>query len=319
MKVRLIFILLLIFISPVVFIASLCIGPTKIELDKVFSALLGNSEEKYEAIVVGVRLPRIIAVYLVGVALSTAGTMTQAVFRNPLGDPYILGISSGASLGAVLSFIYYPRLTPVFAFIFAIIVTFVVYNLASIVGGSPNSIVLAGIAIGMLINAIVLYLLLYIKELHGVYAWLHGSFSSIKWTDVYVLLPIIPISFISILTYKWLNMLLLSDDEALSLGLDVKSARMIIIFIAALLTATSVAVAGLISFVGLVVPHISRLIVGGNHKYLLPSAMLFGGIFLLVADNIARCGWIEIPIGIVTAILGSPLFIYLLVRRHASS
>ncbi len=310
------YILLLLLLSPIAIFLSLCIGPAHIDFFTVISTLLGGGSGVERTIILDIRLPRILTVYIAGFSLATAGTMAQAVFKNPLGDPYLLGISSGASLGAVVSFLICPSLTPVLAFIFAIGVTFFVYSLSKLAGGTPYTLILAGIAVGMFVNAIVLYLIMLLKELHGIYFWLNGTFSTVAWTDFYTVLPLIVISSLTIFIYKWLNMFLLSDAEAMSLGLNIKKAREIVIVLIALLTATTVSVAGIIGFVGLVVPHISRLIVGANHKYLLPSSMLFGGIFLLIADTIARLGSAEIPVGVITAMMGAPLFAYLLVRSR---
>jgi len=315
-NVRIVFILSLLFLIPISIFFALTLGPADISFSLVMETLLGGGTNLSRVIIFDIRLPRVLAALAGGIALATAGTMAQAVFKNPLGDPYLLGISSGASLGAVIAFLFHPSLVPILAFIFAILIAFLVYFLGTAAGGTPTTLILSGIAVGMFINAIVWYLILSLPYLHGVYAWFLGSFSTVMWDQTYLLFITIPISLVSLFLYKRFNLLMLSDDEAMSLGLDVKINRAITIMLISFLTAMVVSIAGIIGFVGLVVPHICRLVVGSNHKYLLPTSLLFGGIFLLMADSLARMGTAEIPVGIVTAIMGAPLFAYLLVRSH---
>ena len=310
------FFLFLLLLSPLTIFFALAIGPANIPFATVISTLFGGGDKLSRVIVLELRLPRVLTAFVAGFALGTAGTMAQAVFKNPLGDPYLLGISSGASLGAVLGFMINFHLVPLFAFIFAIIVSILVYSIGMAAGGKPATLILSGIAVGMLINSIVWYMILSLPNLHGIYSWFLGSFSTVMWPQFYIILPSLFVSVGMLFIYKWLNLLMLRDEEAMSLGLNVNMARTIVIIFIALITAVVVAVGGLIGFVGLVVPHICRLVVGANHRYLLPSSMLFGGIFLLIADTIARAGSTEIPVGIITALMGSPLFIYLLVRSH---
>ena len=315
-NLRIIFIISLLIFSPISILLALAIGPANISIYDIFQILIGGGSGVDRVIVLDIRLPRILVSFMAGSSLAVAGAMAQAVFKNPLGDPYLLGISSGASLGAVVGMILNPHYIPIFAFLFAIAITFLVYSIGLSAGGKPTSLILSGIAVGMLINSIVWYLILFLPELHGIYAWFLGSFSTTMWIHFYILLPVFFIAILSPLFYKWLNLLMLRDEEAMSLGLNVRSSRTIIIILISLLTATVVSIAGLIGFVGLVVPHICRLVVGANHKYLMPSSLLFGGIFLLLSDTLARAGSTEIPVGIITAMMGSPLFIYLLVRVH---
>ncbi len=316
---RFLFFISLIIFTPLIFLISLSLGPSNYGFSTVIAVLLSNGTPIGTTIIMEIRLPRIIASYIVGSSLGIAGASSQALFKNPLGDPYLLGISSGAAFGAVLGFMFFPKLIPLLAFIFSFITVLIVYIIAKNVDSSPKSLILAGVAIGFLLTAISQYFILYIPHLHAIYAWLLGSFSTVGWKSVYLLIPALAISILTFPLYKWLNLLLLSDEESHSLGLDVGVARTVIILIITILTSLSVAVAGIIGFVGLVVPHISRLLVGANHKYLLPSSLLFGGIFLMIADTIARIGSMEIPVGIITAIMGSPLFIYLLVRSRVKN
>ncbi len=309
-------ILLLLILSPISIFLALTVGPANIPLSLVIKTLLGNGTDLSNTIILDIRLPRVLAAFMAGAILAIAGSMSQSVFRNPLGDPYLLGISSGASLGAVLGFLIDPSLIPFTAFLMALLVSFLVYSLGMSAGGTPTSLVLAGIAIGMFINAIVWYLILSLPDIHGFYSWFLGSLSTVMWRQTWILIMVFPVTLVGIALYQWFNLLMLRDEEAESLGLNVKVGRSVAILLISILTATVVSIGGLIGFVGLVVPHICRLIVGANHKYLMPSALLFGGIFLLAADTLARAGSVEIPVGIITAIMGAPLFAYLLVRSH---
>ncbi len=317
MRKRRIFISLLLILSPISIFIALTIGPADIPIAMVIRTLFGGGTPLSRAIIIDIRLPRILAAFMGGAMLAVAGVMAQSIFRNPLGDPYLLGISSGASLGAVLGYLWNPSIVPITAFLGALSIAFFVYLLGMSAGGTPTSLILSGIAIGIFINAIVWYLILTLPSIQGFYAWFLGSLSMVMWSQTRILLLVFPLSIAPLLLYRWFNLLMLRDEEAMSLGLDVGVGRGVAIFLISILTATVVSIGGIIGFVGLVVPHICRLVVGANHKYLLPSSLLFGGIFLLVADSIARAGSVEIPVGIVTAIMGAPLFAYLLVRNHA--
>ena len=319
LKRKELFVLALLLLAPLSIFFALSIGPAHLSIGEVIKALFGKGTPLSEAIVVEIRLPRVLAAFIGGSVLAVAGVMAQSVFKNPLGDPYLLGISSGASLGAVIGFLLNPAMIPLAAFLGALAIALLVYALGMSAGGTPTSLILSGIAIGMFVNAVVWYLILSLPEIHGFYAWFLGSFSAVMWNQTKILILLFPVALIPLFIYRWFNLLMLGDDEAISLGLDVKFARGFSILLISLLTATVVSIGGLIGFVGLVVPHICRLVVGANHRHLIPSSILFGGIFLLMADTVARAGATEIPVGIVTAIMGAPLFAYLLVRNHVGN
>ncbi|EMA62720.1 corrinoid ABC transporter permease [Halorubrum lipolyticum DSM 21995] len=297
-------------------------------------------EDVHQRIVVGVRLPRIFMAALVGFALAAAGTVMQGFFRNPMADPSIIGVSSGAAVGAV-AFIVFPvalstTLTlPVvgavdvalshgagvslFAFVGALAAAFGVYAIATRHGRTPvATLLLAGVAIQTFLGAVISYLQLQAGEsLRRIVAWLMGHLSGAAWSDVAVTAVVVPPLFGLLLVYaRDLNVMLLGEEEAQGLGIAVERTKRILLGASALITAAGVAFAGVIGFVGLIVPHMLRLVVGPDHRVLLPTAALAGGSFLVAADTLARAGSTELPVGIVTAAVGAPFFIYLLVTRE---
>ncbi|AZQ14009.1 vitamin B12 ABC transporter permease BtuC [Halorubrum sp. PV6] len=297
-------------------------------------------DDVHQQIVVGVRLPRILMAALVGFALAAAGTVMQGFFRNPMADPSIIGVSSGAAAGAV-AFIVFPvalsaTLTlPVvgavdvglsygagvslFAFVGAVIAAFGVYAIATRHGRTPvATLLLAGVAVQTFLGAVISYLQLQAGEsLRRIVAWLMGHLSGAGWSDVGVTAVVVPPLFVVLLVYaRDLNVLLLGEEEARGLGIAVERTKRILLGAAALITAAGVAFAGVIGFVGLIVPHMVRLVVGPDHRVLLPNAALAGGSFLVAADTVARAGSTELPVGIVTAAVGAPFFVYLLVTRE---
>ncbi|MUW15384.1 vitamin B12 ABC transporter permease BtuC [Halorubrum sp. CBA1125] len=297
-------------------------------------------DDVHQRIVVGVRLPRILLAALVGFALAAAGTVMQGFFRNPMADPSIIGVSSGAAVGAV-AFIVFPTALsatvalPVvgavdvgiphgagislFAFVGALAAAFGVYAIATSHGRTPvATLLLAGVAVQTFLGAVVSYLQLQAGEsLRRVVAWLMGHLSGAGWSDVTATALVVPPLFVLLLVYaRDLNVLLLGEEEARGLGIAVERTKRILLGASALITAAGVAFAGVIGFVGLIVPHMLRLVVGPDHRVLLPTAALAGGAFLVAADTVARSGSAELPVGIVTAAVGAPFFVYLLTKRE---
>jgi len=291
-------------------------------------------------IVVGVRLPRILMAALVGAALASAGTVMQGFFRNPMADPSIIGVSSGAAVGAV-AFIVFPAAlsatvtlpligavdlglsrgagVSLFAFAGALAAAFGVYAIATRHGRTPvATLLLAGVAVQTFLGAVISYLQLQAGEsLRRVVAWLMGHLSGASWSEVAATAVVVPPLFLLLLAYaRDLNVLLLGEEEARGLGVAVERTKRILLGASALITAAGVAFAGVIGFVGLIVPHILRLVVGPDHRVLLPTAALAGGSFLVAADTVARAGSTELPVGIVTAAVGAPFFVYLLMNRE---
>ena len=294
----------------------------------------------HQQIVIGVRLPRILLAALVGFALAAAGTVMQGFFRNPMADPSIIGVSSGAAVGAV-AFIVFPVAlsttvalplvgavdvglsygagVSLFAFVGALIAAFGVYAIATRHGRTPvATLLLAGVAVQTFLGAVISYLQLQAGEsLRRIVAWLMGHLSGASWSDVTVTAAVVPPLFLLLIAYtRDLNVMLLGEEEAQGLGIEVERTKRILLGASALITAAGVAFAGVIGFVGLIVPHMLRLVVGPDHRVLLPTAALAGGSFLVAADTVARSGTAELPVGVVTAAVGAPFFIYLLMNRE---
>lgn len=278
--------------------------------------------DAHQTIVVGHRLPRIVLAAVVGFALAAAGTVMQGFFRNPLADPAIIGVSSGAAVGAVLA-ITAPTLLPLdlraAAVVGGLAAAFLVYAIATEGGRTPiATLLLAGIAIQTFLGAVISYVMLHSGDsLLTVVYWLMGHLHVASWSDVAFALPVTLVLFGVLLVYtRDLNVLLLGEEDAHSLGVSVERTKRILLAVSSAITAVAVAVSGVIGFVGLVVPHMLRLLVGPDHRLLLPTAALGGAIFLVATDTLARTGPAEVPVGIVTAAVGAPFFLYLLKRRR---
>jgi iron complex transport system permease protein len=284
-----------------------------------------------EVILFTLRLPRVVGALLSGLALAAAGTLFQGLLRNPLADPYIIGTSGGASLGAVLGMLATVKVSllgfgvvPVAAFLGALGAVALAYQLARSGGRTPvTTLLLAGLAIGTILSYLVSFLLIANDRLQlnlpRVYAWLLGGVSVSAWSQLAVVGPLMILTTIATLGLgRSLNALALGEEMAARLGIPVERDKRLLILAGALLTATAVTISGLIGFVGLVVPHIMRLLCGPDHRLLLPSAGLAGAAFLVVADLLARVllAPTELPVGILTACLGGPYFLYLLRTRR---
>jgi iron complex transport system permease protein len=279
-------------------------------------------------IVLDVRLPRVVTAALIGAALSAAGVLFQALLRNPLADPYSIGTSGGAALGATVGVILSARLgggwigVPALAFAGAIGTTLLVYSLARVGGKTPIvTLLLAGLSVSVILGYTMSLLLLmsngFQRDLRILYVWLLGGVTTAPWRQVGMTAVIVLVGCACALgRTRRLNALALGDEASAFLGLHIERERGIVTAIGALLTAAAVSAGGLIGFVGLIIPHVGRVLVGPNHHRLLPLSILVGGIFLVLADLVARVALApaEIPLGIVTAFTGGPLFLYLLRR-----
>jgi iron complex transport system permease protein len=281
-------------------------------------------------LILDVRLPRVLLAALVGASLAGAGTLYQALFRNPLADPYILGISSGAGLGAMIALVLTAGATalrfgavPVAAFAGAMLTMLLVVRLANVRGRlDPTSLLLAGVALSYTLAAVTSFVMVLAREqMAAIVYWMMGGFSAATWGYVWMIAPMFLLGVaVPLLSTRELDLMLLGDERAGHLGLSVERFKLVMLAAASLLTAAAVAVAGLIGFVGLMVPHMVRLVLGPDHRRLLPASLLTGAIVLVLADLIARTiiAPIEIPVGIVTAVLGGPFFIWLLVSGERS-
>jgi iron complex transport system permease protein len=285
------------------------------------------SLENLETIILDIRLPRILLAGLVGAALGVAGATYQGLFRNPLADPYLLGVASGAGLGATVAMLIPFTLAwmtfgavPLFAFIGATGAVTVVYLLARVGKTLPaTTLILAGVALGAFLASITSYLMTVSgEELHGIVFWLLGGLSLTKWSEVWVVLPCVLAGFGVILIHaRPLNVMQLDEEQAQQLGINVERVKLILLGAATLITSSAICFTGLIGFVGIIVPHAVRLVWGPDHRFLLPLSTLVGAIFLILTDTLAHTliPPTEVPVGVITAFCGAPFFLYLLRRR----
>jgi iron complex transport system permease protein len=317
-------------------VTATVVGAAGLSIGEAFRALAGLLGHGTDAtggfpewaprLLLDVRLPRIAMAIIVGAALSTAGASFQGIFRNPLAEPYLLGVSAGAGLGATIAIVWKPfgslgvYTLPLFAFVGATLAAFLVYRLATVGDRTtPASLLLSGVAVGSTITAVMSFLMVATeRDLHTVVVWLMGGLTTATWTKVYITLPVVGAGFIyMMLMSRRMNLLLMGEERARELGVDSRRTRRNLMVVAALTTAAAVAFSGLIGFIGLMVPHIMRLLVGPDHRRLLPATAIFGALLLLAADTVARTAIspTEIPVGIITAATGGPFFLYLLRAR----
>jgi iron complex transport system permease protein len=292
------------------------------EISKHIFGSSANLSAAESTIIWQLRLPRVLLALVVGAMLASAGCAYQGTFRNPLADPYLLGVSAGAGLGATIAIFYSSGqikfLLPIAAFIGALAAVFLTYSLgrSAISGRSSTALVLAGVAVASLLTAIQTLLQQQnTDKIREVYAWVLGRLSTSGWNDLLIITPYVAICILVLLRYRRvLDVFAVGDEEAQTMGLPVSRARGAIIVAASLGTAAAVSVTGLIGFVGIIVPHILRLIVGNSYRILLPLSVVYGGIFLVLADIFARTVLApqEISIGVVTALLGAPFFLFVL-------
>ncbi len=289
-------------------------------------------KHNYDTIILQIRLPRIIAGALVGAGLAAAGVMYQGVFRNPMADSYLLGASAGASLGYTLAVIYSGSLAlsvwglglfQAVAFVGAVLTVFLVYFMSRVGNKVPvTTLLLSGIVVNIFILAVqTVFELRSGKALIGIVAWIAGGFTNITWIDIYAVFPFVFVGiFIAYFFTKDLNMLAMGDDTAQHLGVNTERVRQILLLVSSLITAAAVSISGVIGFVGLIIPHMTRLVIGPDHRILLPTSAIVGAIFLILCDSLARVatGASELPVGVITALAGTPFFIYLLRKRKTS-
>lgn len=284
-----------------------------------------NTPEMVESVLFKVRIPRVVAAILVGGALAVSGAAYQGLFKNPMVSPDILGASAGAGFGAAIGILYSFGAVGIQAnaFIFGIAAVMLAYFISSVVSRGKDAIlilVLTGIVVSALFSSFIT-LIKYVADtdakLPEITYWLMGGLSATNINDVKMIILPLLIGMLPLVLLRWrLNVMVFGEEEARSMGIETAQMRLIVITAATLLTAASVAVAGIVGWVGLVIPHLARMIAGPNYKTLVPASFLLGGIFLLIVDNVARCLFtMEIPLGILTSIIGAPFFIYLLMKR----
>ena len=303
---------------------SLANGSVEIPAAQIVADFFGNTtlDETRRQILENIRLPRTIVALLVGVNLSLSGAILQAVMKNPLADPHIIGISSGAGLFGIFAMMIFSDagalVTPA-AFVGAMSAALLIYVLAWKDGIRPIRVILAGVAVSAFLGAGISALLIFAGDkVHGALMWMVGGLSARSWQHVEILLPYsIAGTLATFLSARHLNVLQLGDEVATGLGLRVNLVRTVLTAIAALLAASAVCVVGLLGFVGLIVPHTARLIFGSDYRILLPSAALLGAAVVTISDTVARTIFApaELPVGILMAMLGAPFFLYLLRRE----
>lgn len=322
---------LILFVLPIIaFLFSLPLGRYSIPIDELFTILLAqifpishDLSSTLHTVVFQVRLPRIIAAMLVGAALSTAGAAYQGMFKNPLVSPDILGATAGAGFGAALGIYFSFGVLGIQLSSFAF--SLLAVGLACLVGGRIRhdpmlALILAGILIGTIFSSstsLLKYMADPYEKLPAMTYWLLGSLSSIAPQDIWIVIGPMLLGLVPLYLLRWrLNVLSMGEEEAKALGLESGRIRIIVILCATMATAAAVSISGMIGFVGLVIPHLTRMIVGPDYKALIPASMLVGSAYLLVVDDLARVlSTVEFPLGILTSVIGAPFFIYLILRN----
>lgn len=338
----LLIILSLLFILFSIMIIAISIGQVDIPFYETFMVILqkitgiklsgfDSLNPSYGNIIWLIRMPRVITACLIGMGLALCGTIMQASVQNPLADPYILGVSSGASLGATFSILIGFGALPLIgqvgiafgAFIGALVAAILVLLFANIGGRlTSTKLVLSGTVIDSMFTAfssMIIYFSSNMQGLQSVTFWMMGSVASSTWANIPLLFSIIIISTAFFITQtRNLNVMLLGDEQATTLGIHLPFYRKLYLTIASLITGIMVANCGMIGFVGLIIPHITRAIIGSDHKKLLPISIVFGGIFMVITDLLARSiiPGAEIPVGIITAAVGAPVFLYMLLKKN---
>lgn len=329
-------VLLLVILFLAVFLLSFSLGRYTIPLPMMFS-IIGNSLFGQHAqvsaaavtVMYSVRLPRIIAAALIGGALATAGATYQGLFRNPMVSPDLLGASAGAGFGATMGLMFSFSLlgVSVLAFVVGLCAVALTYGVSVVIGRGSNAVlilVLTGMVVSSLFSAftsIVKYVADPNNKLPAITFWLMGGLSSITMANILMLLPPFLVGIVPLFLLRWrLNVLSFGEEEAQTLGVSTQRLRFLFVFCATLITAASVAISGMIGWVGLIIPHVARLLVGPNYKWLMPTSLLCGAVFLILVDDVARTAFAaEIPLGILTSIIGAPFFIFLLLYGRAKS
>ena len=320
-KFKISFIVLSILILLVTVLVSLKLGSINITFRELIKGIFLGQSDGNIGIIKDLRMPRVIIAILVGANLAIAGVLLQAVIRNPLADPYITGISSGACVVTVFFMVFIPSVTnlrPIFGFFGGLVCCMIIYFMAYKNGLSPIRIVLAGAACNALLGGISSMITVSAGlGSSNIQKWMMGSLATVNWSNVNILLIYSTIGILAaILLSKVCNILALGSKNAKSLGFNSNIYMIIVTAVAVFLASISTAIAGVISFVGLVVPHICRIIIGSDHKYLIPCSGIVGAFLVLFADTVGRMAMRpnEIPVGVVTCIFGAPFFLYLLRR-----
>nr|NQU89188.1 iron ABC transporter permease [Bacteroidota bacterium] len=312
-------------------------GAAEITFQSIIDVMFGRGSELSRQIIWNIRLPRVLSAILAGMALSVAGAAMQSILRNPLGSPFTLGISNAAAFGAAVAVVIFgagtmrssvsdavlinnPYLISMCAFLASLLATLMILLVSKIRGASPETMILTGIMTGSLFMAGTTALQFFADdvEISAIVFWTFGDLGRSGWREFWVMLAVVVPTLLYFMYNRWnYNSLDVGDETAISLGVKVERVRIWGMLIASLSTAIAVSFFGIIAFVGLVVPHIVRSIIGPDERFLIPASALFGGLFLLISDTIARSviSPIVLPVGILTSFIGAPLFLFLLIRR----
>lgn len=303
-------------------VLSVGVGAASIPILQVLQILITPTANMADQIVWNLRLPRALTGAMVGADLAVSGAILQGVMRNPLADPHIIGISSGAGIMGMFVLVVVPSwmylITPV-AFIGAMTAAVLIYILAWKNGIKPVRIILAGVAVSAFLSACISGILIFYSDrVHGALMWMAGGLAARSWDDATMMVPY-TVAGISLALWGsyFLNMLQLGDDMARSLGVNIERTRVCLTAVAALLAASAVSVAGLLGFVGLIVPHMVRLLIGTDYRYIIPGSVLLGAAVVTMSDTVARIVFapIELPVGLIMACMGAPFFLFLLRRE----
>lgn len=321
---KLIFLLLMLALLLATTLTALSQGASSLSFKEVWSALFQDSGRAH-GIIWQLRLPRILMAILVGFGLALGGTLFQAILRNPLASPFTLGLGSSAGFGAVAVIIFgsgfgNSYLIAGSAFGCTLMAALFILVIAKLKDALPETMILSGIALMFLFSSLtsLMQYLGSMEKVHEIVFWFFGSLSKVGWREIGLAAAMILLPFPILLKSSWdLNLLAAGDESAKALGVNVERFRMIIVVLASLVTAGSICFTGVIGFVGLVAPHITRMIIGSDHRFLLPAAGLTGAVLVLLADTLGRTLWTPqiIPIGIVTSFIGVPFFFYLILKR----
>jgi len=324
-------IILLLFVVSIISLSNGAVSTSYQDLfNYIFGFLLNTNDIDpiKEKVITNIRFPRILLSILVGASLAVSGAALQGIFKNPMADPGIIGVSSGAAVGAViilsLGFASYSLLMlPIFSFIGGLSAAFIVFIISRLASSSTSSsFILSGLAVSTFLNSVISLIILSSKkfgELTSILNWLAGGFQDARWEHVYMTFPIVLVALPLLIIYSnRINILSLSDDSAKSLGLNVNKDKFIILILATLVTSVSVAVSGILAFVGIMIPHITRLIVGPDNRVVIPVSALIGSLFILSGDLLARTVMLpnEIRLGVITSFIGAPYFIFLLIKQR---
>lgn len=317
-----IYISILFVLSIITLLLSISIGSTNIEISEVFFIIFSSDNSPNEVIIQQIRIPRVLLAYFVGGALAISGAVFQSILRNPLAEPYILGVSGGGTFGAVFAMLLGLSFLGVqlFAFLGALGVIALVYFLSKRFGElSSDIMLLTGVMISAFFGSLILLMFTFLGDnLRDAIYWIIGSVSSQKIEALIYIIPIVIIcSMLIVIQAFKLNVLSLGDEQAKTLGLNASFVKKYFYILTSLMVGIVVSVSGLIGFVGLIIPHIVRLMLGIDNKIVIPASFLLGGIYLTIADTISRTIIypVELPVGAITSIVGAPIFIYLLRRR----